>query len=245
MHRVTAATSLHEYTQNRALFKLLLNRSAVNSGNSRVNRMEAWSRVDAREKVFSDGKYHSSFVYTSTYTLLKCQGAQHTALQLRCTPWKQTTDSSTKNHWITSSQVEMAAFKGNQNKLLQHNFFFCWHFQHAVESLLPAPTAPHQLCTSQKEAKGCLPSPGTGKGCKQTAAACGFVLTPGYNFLKVRRGLFLHNVSKVTDGSTRKQIQSDRKVNCSSLSFSSDACIQTASGRWHYVTKSDSWHFSA
>lgn len=86
MHKVTAATSLPGCTQNRALFMLLLHKSTVNSGYSTELtgwRHEAWWTL---EKVSSDGKYHSSFVYTSIYTVLKCQGTQQTALWLRCTP---------------------------------------------------------------------------------------------------------------------------------------------------------------
>lgn len=50
MHKVTAATSLSGCTQNCALFMLLLNKSTVNSGYSTVNRMEAWSMMDTRER---------------------------------------------------------------------------------------------------------------------------------------------------------------------------------------------------
>lgn len=39
-----------------------------------------------REEMSSDGKYHSSFVYISIYTILKNHETQHSALQLRCAP---------------------------------------------------------------------------------------------------------------------------------------------------------------
>lgn len=238
MAKVTAATSPPVFTQNLALFMLLLNRSTVTSGYSRVNRMEAWSMMDTRERESSLMANTTAALLTGAFTpcwstrelstpLSWGWGALHKNQPLTA-PLKPTRSQAHRLKWLLSLGI-----KTNSSRTV----FLLLPFP-AHSRIPPTNSECTQLARHFPGGSCRLPpvSPGTGKGCQQTGAACRFVLTPGYNFLKVRQDLFL---SKVTAGSTRKQIQW-QKLNCSSLSFSSDACtcIQTGSGSWHYITKS-------
>lgn len=121
IHKVTAATSLPERTQNCALFLLLLNRSTVNSGYSR--EWTGWKHEAGwtleKESVLRRQIPQQLYLHEHLHHLHPAAAPGNSA---RCTPYKPTTDSSTKTYPTTSSQVEMAAFMGNQNKFLQHNF---------------------------------------------------------------------------------------------------------------------------